>query len=427
MKPLVGIIMGSQSDWDTMRAAAETLDSSSACRIETRVVSAHRTPDLLFEYASTRARARPRSHHRRRRRRGPSARHDGRRRPRCRCSACRCSRRRSTASTRCSRSCRCRRAFRSPRSPSAWRARRNAALFAAADPREQASRRSRAALEQFRARADRQACSQNPDPAARRDPRHDHRHRRRRPARPHARAGGLSARARLPVPRSGRGRARRPGRAASSRRVQRRGTSSQQLAREAMCSRSTGRTSRSTRCARSAAAHAYLPAAAALGAAQDRVQRESSSFERLQHSDHALAPRSIRAQTRARRRGDRPARRAEDAPPRLRRQGPGRAAQAADVAARLGSARQRAADLRRASCPSTTRSRSSACAAAAARSPFYPLNGNVHATGILRSLARRIGTPRCSARRSVPAARCCTHFDYAGVLTIEFFVAARAG
>ena len=52
MKPLVGIIMGSQSDWDTMRAAAEILDQLGVAH-EVRVVSAHRTPDLLFEYAST--------------------------------------------------------------------------------------------------------------------------------------------------------------------------------------------------------------------------------------------------------------------------------------------------------------------------------------------------------------------------------------
>jgi 5-(carboxyamino)imidazole ribonucleotide mutase len=51
MKPLVGIIMGSQSDWETMRAAAETLEKL-AIPHEVRVVSAHRTPDLLFEYAS---------------------------------------------------------------------------------------------------------------------------------------------------------------------------------------------------------------------------------------------------------------------------------------------------------------------------------------------------------------------------------------
>ena len=56
MKPLVGIIMGSKSDWDTLQPAADTLQRLGVA-FETRVVSAHRTPDLLFEYAST-ARAR---------------------------------------------------------------------------------------------------------------------------------------------------------------------------------------------------------------------------------------------------------------------------------------------------------------------------------------------------------------------------------
>src|SRR5579863_9244059 len=51
MKPLVGIIMGSASDWETMQSAAESLDKL-AIAYEVRVVSAHRTPDLLFEYAS---------------------------------------------------------------------------------------------------------------------------------------------------------------------------------------------------------------------------------------------------------------------------------------------------------------------------------------------------------------------------------------
>jgi 5-(carboxyamino)imidazole ribonucleotide mutase len=51
MKALVGIIMGSGSDWETMQAAAETLDRLGIA-YEMRVVSAHRTPDLLFEYAS---------------------------------------------------------------------------------------------------------------------------------------------------------------------------------------------------------------------------------------------------------------------------------------------------------------------------------------------------------------------------------------
>jgi 5-(carboxyamino)imidazole ribonucleotide mutase len=51
MKALVGIIMGSSSDWETMQGAAEVLDSLGIAH-EVRVVSAHRTPDLLFEYAS---------------------------------------------------------------------------------------------------------------------------------------------------------------------------------------------------------------------------------------------------------------------------------------------------------------------------------------------------------------------------------------
>lgn len=50
--PLVGIIMGSSSDWETMDHAAKTLAELGIAH-ETRVVSAHRTPDLLFEYASS--------------------------------------------------------------------------------------------------------------------------------------------------------------------------------------------------------------------------------------------------------------------------------------------------------------------------------------------------------------------------------------
>jgi 5-(carboxyamino)imidazole ribonucleotide mutase len=51
MAALVGIIMGSRSDWETMRHAAETLERLVVPH-EVRVVSAHRTPDLLFEYAA---------------------------------------------------------------------------------------------------------------------------------------------------------------------------------------------------------------------------------------------------------------------------------------------------------------------------------------------------------------------------------------
>jgi 5-(carboxyamino)imidazole ribonucleotide mutase len=52
--PLVGVIMGSRSDWETMAHACETLDALGV-PYGKRVVSAHRTPDLMFEYASTAA------------------------------------------------------------------------------------------------------------------------------------------------------------------------------------------------------------------------------------------------------------------------------------------------------------------------------------------------------------------------------------
>jgi 5-(carboxyamino)imidazole ribonucleotide mutase len=49
--PLVGLIMGSTSDWETLLHAAETLDALGIA-YERRIVSAHRTPDLLFDYAA---------------------------------------------------------------------------------------------------------------------------------------------------------------------------------------------------------------------------------------------------------------------------------------------------------------------------------------------------------------------------------------
>ena len=52
--PLVGVVMGSDSDWEVMRHAAERLAEFGVPH-ERKVVSAHRTPDLLFEYASTAA------------------------------------------------------------------------------------------------------------------------------------------------------------------------------------------------------------------------------------------------------------------------------------------------------------------------------------------------------------------------------------
>ncbi len=55
-QPLVGIIMGSKSDWETMRAAAETLARFGVPH-EAKVVSAHRTPEWMVEYAAAPRRA----------------------------------------------------------------------------------------------------------------------------------------------------------------------------------------------------------------------------------------------------------------------------------------------------------------------------------------------------------------------------------
>ncbi|OTQ85375.1 N5-carboxyaminoimidazole ribonucleotide mutase [Bacillus subtilis subsp. subtilis] len=52
MQPLVGIIMGSTSDWETMKHACDILDELNVS-YEKKVVSAHRTPDFMFEYAET--------------------------------------------------------------------------------------------------------------------------------------------------------------------------------------------------------------------------------------------------------------------------------------------------------------------------------------------------------------------------------------
>ncbi|MDE0838627.1 MAG: 5-(carboxyamino)imidazole ribonucleotide mutase [Kiritimatiellae bacterium] len=54
-KPLVGIVMGSDSDWSLLKSACETLDGFDI-PYEVRVISAHRTPDVATEYASTAAR-----------------------------------------------------------------------------------------------------------------------------------------------------------------------------------------------------------------------------------------------------------------------------------------------------------------------------------------------------------------------------------
>ncbi len=53
-KPVVGIVMGSQSDWPTMRHAAEILDTLGVAH-EVKIISAHRTPDRMFAYAEAAA------------------------------------------------------------------------------------------------------------------------------------------------------------------------------------------------------------------------------------------------------------------------------------------------------------------------------------------------------------------------------------
>ena len=52
LRPRVGVVMGSRSDWETMKSAADMLDRLGIAH-EVKVVSAHRTPDQLFEYAET--------------------------------------------------------------------------------------------------------------------------------------------------------------------------------------------------------------------------------------------------------------------------------------------------------------------------------------------------------------------------------------
>jgi len=52
MQALVGVIMGSKSDWETLSSTTATLEAL-GIPFEVRIVSAHRTPDLLFEYASS--------------------------------------------------------------------------------------------------------------------------------------------------------------------------------------------------------------------------------------------------------------------------------------------------------------------------------------------------------------------------------------
>ena len=115
---VVGVIMGSDSDWPTMRAAAEALAEFDVA-YEVRVLSAHRTPEAMLDLRPRRRRPRPAGHHRRRRRRGPPARHGGQRDPAAGHRRAGAAASTSTGWTRCCRSCRCRPASRWPPSRSA--------------------------------------------------------------------------------------------------------------------------------------------------------------------------------------------------------------------------------------------------------------------------------------------------------------------
>ena len=85
----VGIVMGSDSDWGAMQHAARRLKAFGV-PYEARVVSAHRTPDLLFDYAETAAARGLKCHHRRAPAARPICPACSPPRPRCRCWACRC-------------------------------------------------------------------------------------------------------------------------------------------------------------------------------------------------------------------------------------------------------------------------------------------------------------------------------------------------
>ena len=127
--PLVGIIMGSRSDWETMRHAAETLDALGvALRDQGRLGAPHARPPLRL--CQERRRARPQGDRRRRRRRGASARHGRLDDPAAGARRAGRDPRRWPASTACSRSSRCPPACRSAR----WRSARPARSMPACSP-----------------------------------------------------------------------------------------------------------------------------------------------------------------------------------------------------------------------------------------------------------------------------------------------------
>ena len=188
--PLVGVIMGSRSDWETMRHAADTLDRARRAARGARGVGPPHAAPALRVRLTARA-ARPGGHHRRRGRGGPPAGHDrGEDRA---AGAGRAGRvgRRCTASIRCCRSCRCRAACPVGTLAIGRAGAVNAALLAAAILGAKHPE-FREALRRLRA-TQTSAVLGDPDPRRRR---HDRRRPRRRAARAHAGARRLPARPR---------------------------------------------------------------------------------------------------------------------------------------------------------------------------------------------------------------------------------------
>ena len=320
--PLVGIVMGSDSDWEVMQHAARPPERvRRAARMPGRERPPHARPAVPLRRGG--AGSRPPMHHRGRGRRGAPPRHARRQDHRCRCSACRSPRPTCKASIRSSRSCRCRPACRWPPSPSAPRAPHNAGLYAVAilavTDAALAQRLEAFRAAQTRARARAQAARGRRDPARR--------HvgvRRRRPAGPdvhpagavHGLSGGR-ARPRSAQPGGDRGRPPPP------RRLHRRARRSTSWPRR--CAGGDDRVrERPRRHARAAGARRTIvrPPVGAVAIAQDRIAEKTF----LQDAGFATAPfRPVRsaAELREARVGGPAPRAAQDQPAGLRRQRPG--------------------------------------------------------------------------------------------------------
>ena len=332
VKPLVGIIMGSTSDWETLKHAAEMLERLGVPH-EVRVVSAHRTPDLLFEYAATARERGLAGHHRRRRRRCPPAGHvrgqdlaararragavEGAERPRLAALD------RADAGRHSGRHAGDRRGRRDQRRAAGR-----------VDPRQRATRRSaRRSTRSARRRPTR--SSPSPTRAARRSPHEDRRHRC-GPARTHAGPGGLSAGACSSASST---RARTRPAARSRRSCTGAFDDPHSLERLAAdVDLVTYEFENVPVAALQKVAQTHPGLAARRGAARlaGPPAREAAVREAQDPDARRSAPSTRSADLRAAVAGHRPALRAEDAPARLRRQGPALPAQARRRRARLG-------------------------------------------------------------------------------------------